>query len=148
MQTYTSASGFTMQYPVDWEVQENAYGSLAMFLSPQTTGDTFREFVAIVTETLPVDISADEYYTQLAKPQMEEAIQNFKEISNENITIDGVAAKKIVYEGTQSNYNLKRKQVVLIKNKMAYIINYSAFADTFASFSTVADDMMNSLAIK
>jgi len=87
-----------MQYPDTRTYQENAYGSLAMFFSPQTTGDTFREFVAIVAEALPTDISVEEYYTSFAKPQMTEVIKDYKEISNENITIDGVAAKKIVYE--------------------------------------------------
>lgn len=88
-------------------------------------------------------MTVDQYYAT-TKTQLEKLIKDFKEISNENITIDALPAKKIVYEGTQQTYKLKWEQVFVIKNQKVYIFTYTASADTFANFATQVDTMIQS----
>ena len=146
MQTF-DGSGFSIQYPANWNEQENVYGASVMFFSPQLSGDQFRENVGIVTEVLPTDMAVADYYTSI-KTTITNYIKDYQELSNEDITIGDVAAKKIVYVGMQSNYKLKWMQVLVIKNKVAYVINYTASADTFADFSKEADAMIKSFVLK
>ncbi|MCX6822626.1 MAG: DcrB-related protein [candidate division SR1 bacterium] len=140
-------TGFSIQYPTARTVKENVYGASVMFFSPQLSGDQFRENVGIVTEILPTDMAIADYYTSI-KAQLTNMIKDYQELSNEDITIGDVTAKKIVYVGTQSNYKLKWMQVLVIKNKVAYVINYTASAATFDQFSKEADAMVKSFVLK
>jgi hypothetical protein len=142
-----NVSGFSIQYPATRTAQENVYGAQVMFFSPQWSGDQFRENVGIVTEILPTTMSIADYYTSI-KAQLTNMIKDYQEISNEDITLGGITAKKIVYAGTQGNYKLKRMQVLLIKDKTAYVINYTASAGTFDEFSKEADAIVNSFVLK
>lgn len=146
VQTF-DASGFRVTYPLTWTMQQNAYWAQVIFFSPQWSGDLFRENVGIVSETLPSDMSIATYYTSV-KNQISTIIQNYQEISNEDLSLNGVAAKKIVYVGTQNTYQLKWMQVLAIKNKTAYIINYTASADTFDEFSKEANAIVDSFVLK
>jgi len=118
-----------------------------MFFSPQGSGDQLREIVGIVSEKLPSDMTVANYYTTI-KTQILGLITGYQELSNEDITINGVAAKKIIYMGMQSNYELKWMQTFLIKNKVAYIISYTASAGTFDEFSKEATAIANSFTLK
>lgn len=144
--TFTT-TGFSVEYPATWTAQENVYGAQVMFFSPQLSGDKFRENVGIVSETLPSDLAVADYYTSI-KNQLTSIVQGYQELSNEDITLAGVAAKKIVYVGTQSNYELKWMQVLLIKDKTAYVISYTASAGTFDEFSKEADAIVKSFVLK
>ena len=145
-QTYDNPA-FSIKYPETWNYQENVYGATAMFFTPQGTGDQFKENVGIVTETLPSTMTADEYYTMI-KPQLQNMIKDYTELSNENITIAGLTGKKLIYEGTQVNYKLKWLQVLVVKDTTAYIINYTATADTFDQFSADVNAMIKTLVLK
>ncbi len=117
---------------------------MVMFFSPQGgSGDKFKENLGIVSETLPSDMTVDEYYA-LAKPQLQQIVKDYTELSNANITLDGLTAKKIIYQGTQSTYKLQREQVFFIKNKVAYVLTYTAVADTFNDRSKDAEKIINS----
>lgn len=144
--TFTT-TGFGLEYPSTRNAQENVYGAQAMFFSPQWSGDTFRENVGIVTETLPSEMTVADYYTSI-KAQLANIVQWYQELSNEDITLAGVAAKKIVYIGSQGGYQLKWMQILLIKNKTAYIINYTASATTFDEFKKEADAIVSSFILK
>jgi hypothetical protein len=146
VKTYDNPA-FSIQYPTAWNYQENVYGAIAMFFTPQGTGDQFRENVGIVTETLPSTMTVDEYYA-IIKPQLQNLIKDYTELSNENITIDGLTGKKLIYEGTQVNYKLKWQQVFVIKDTTAYIINYTATADTFDQYIADVNAMVKTFALK
>jgi hypothetical protein len=123
------------------------YGATAMFFTPQGTGDQFRENVGIVTETLPNAMTVDEYYT-IIKPQLQNMIKDYTELSNENISVAGLTGKKLIYEGTQVNYKLKWQQVFVTSGTTVYIINYTATADTFDQFIADVNAMVKTFALK
>lgn len=136
-----------MRYPNNRTYQENIYGSRVLFFSPQATGDKLRENIGVVMQTLPAEMSVEDYYKLVVKPQAEKIITDYKEISQEDVNINGWLGKKIIYQGTQSNYTLKWQQVLVIKEKMVYLLTYTAADDTFKQYSKVADELMNSFTI-
>ena len=142
-----NASGVTIAYMSDRKYMEKIYGSLVTFFSPQDTGDLFRENLGISIEKLPADITVDQYYAT-TKTQLSKLIKDFKEISNENIVVSSLIAKKIVYVGTQQTYKLKWEQVFLIKDKKVYIFTYTASADTYDKFASQIDTMIKSVTLQ
>lgn len=146
MQTF-STTWFSIQYPVGRNYQENVYGSHVMFFSPQLSWDNFRENVGIVSERLPDEMSIDDYYMTIQQ-QLSSFIQNYQEISNEDVSLGTLPAKKVVYVGAQGDYKLKRMQTILIKDKQVYILSYTASEGTFDDFSQEAEAMMASFQLK
>lgn len=146
MQTF-DATGFSLQYPATRTYQKDVYGAQVMFFSPQPAGDKFRENIGVVEELLPTAMWVNDYYLSI-KSQLQSLIKDYMETTNEDITINGVTAKKIIYEGTQSSYKLKWMQVFVIKDKNAYVLNYTATADTFADFEKEATAIINSFILK
>jgi len=147
--SYSNADyAFTLQYPSDWEYQENTFGSHIMIFSPSASDDTFRENIGVITEELPADLEldVDSYYNE-AKSQLTSVIENFKEVSNENIKVAGYDAKKVQYLGTQGEDTYKWQQVFFIKDNMTYVITYTATEDTFEDFLDVANSIVASFGL-
>ncbi len=143
---HNSHANFSIQYPQNWELQENTLGSQVLFLSPQNSGDLFRENVSVVTENLNDNITVDSYY-DAAKVHLQKFINNFEEISNKNMNIGNLNAKIVEYIGTQGTYNLKRQQIFLIKNQTAYIITYTASRNHFDDTLDLVQKMVESISI-
>lgn len=146
LESYQS-SGFMIWFPKDWTHQENVYWAQVMFFAPQATGDQFRENVSVVTEQLPAPMTVSDYYTAV-KTQLTQLISGYQEITNEDIDLNGVAAKKLVYKGSQSNYALQRTQVIVIKDTTAYVISYTATADTYSDFVKEVDTIIASFTVQ
>jgi len=89
----------------------------------------------------------DEYYA-MTKPELINLIHDFTEVSNENIIVNDIDAKKIIYKGVQSDTKLQREQVYLIKDTTVYIITYTASEATFNEFAQKVDEMIATLEIK
>lgn len=147
-QTYESKTDkFTLQFPATRTFEENVYGSSVMFFTPLAQDDKLRENIGIVKKTLDKEYTLDEYYT-LTKPELQNLIPNFVEVSNETIKIKDMNAQKLIYQGTQGEVKLQWAQVYLIKNKVVYIITYTATEDTFNEFIKNVDDMVATLELK
>lgn len=144
---YTSTSGVSLTYTTDWKYMENIYGSLVTFFAPQTDNDLFRENLGISLEKLPTSLTVDQYYAT-TKTQLGKLIKDFTEVGNENLIVDGLVAKKIIYEGTQQTYKLKWQQVFVIKEKIVYIFTYTANGDTFDLFAPAVDEMIKTVQLQ
>jgi serine/threonine-protein kinase len=89
-----------------------------------------------------------EEYHRLTKSQIKEAlIQNTIE-KERDIKVSGLPAKEIVYTipqdpSKQRYFNLKLKQVYLIKNNTAYLITYTALTPEFNDYLKSADIVFN-----
>ncbi len=147
-QAYQSqADNFSIQFPGGWTFQENVYGASVMFFSPLAKDDTLRENLGIVKKELDKEYTLTEYYTA-TQPELQKLIPNFTEVSNETIQINGIDAQKLIYKGTQGDVKLQREQVYLIKNKVVYIITYTATEDTFDEYIKDVDTTIRSLEFK
>ncbi|MFA7298767.1 MAG: PsbP-related protein [Candidatus Absconditabacterales bacterium] len=146
-QTYESKKdAFSIQFPGTRTFQENVYGSSVMFSSPTNEEDKIRENVGIMKKPMSKEYTLEEYYA-LTKSELE-AQADYAEVENTTITINGVEAKKIIFKSSMNNTKLQFEQVFLIKNKIAYIITYTATEDTFDQYIKKVNEMIITLEIK
>lgn len=147
-QTYENSSEwFSLQYPNTRTFQENVYGSIVMFSSPLTQGDTISENVSVIKKILDKTYTPAEYY-ETNKPSIASVMTDFVELTNETIKIQDMDAQKVIYKGTQWESKLQLQQVYIIKNTTAYIISYTAIQKTFDDFSDEANAMIASFEIQ
>lgn len=141
------AKWFSLQVPGTRTIQENVFQADVVFFSPLSEWDTIKENVSLLQKKLEKSLTPSEYY-DITKPELAKTMTDFVEISNETININGIDAQKIIYKGTQWGLLLQREQVYLIKDKVSYVLTYTAPATTFDQFAQTVDEMVATLEIK
>jgi cytoskeletal protein RodZ len=152
LQSYESPQfNMKLKYPGSWALQEGLMGTVAVFLSPnENDTDTFQESVNIIvqdlsTQTVDIDLAM---YTEGSVEQIKQLITDASIITSEKATLSGKEAHKLVYTGKQGEYDLKWMQIYSIKDKMAYVISFTAQADKYDSYVKQAEELVNSIEIK
>jgi hypothetical protein len=144
--------GVGMQYPSDWEIQENQ--NKVIFISPQeSTEDLFREGVAILVQNIQFGngtvMSLDGYVNSV--------IDSFKR-SGSNISISdwiptnltlypSSLAMKLVYTWNNRGMDMKTMDIYTINGNNAYTITYGSPVDKFDSFMPTVQKMIDSFEI-
>ena len=147
--TYTSAWWFSLQYPNSRTVQENSVGSSVSFLAPIDEHTTTRASVSLITVKLPDDMSLDAQQTLLdAQTQSWTALPFSTEISNQNIIINWLDARKVIYTWMQGQKEFIWQQIYLIHNTIEYTFSYIASSDIFYDFSAPIDAIIQSFLLQ
>ncbi len=143
MNTYTSAKGFTIKYPSDWSLDETNAAVAVLFLLPthnatenlnvEVDNLTARDSVATVSEQLMTQ--AEDY-------------DNFTAVAENNTTLSGNQAYKIVYTATVNGDFVKVQQVWTVTAGKAYIITYKAAPNNYDTYASTAQQMIDSFTIK
>lgn len=147
--TYTNTSHwFSLQYPSDWTFQEEVYDSLVMFFSPLTdTKDNLKENLGISTKAMTKNYTLDEIW-QVTKESFGQVFSDFVEISNENLQVGGLDAKKIIYKWKQWNTMLQFEVVYILQEQTLYTITYTATEKTFEDFVQTINAILATREIK
>jgi len=147
MVTYTSVWWFSLQYPNNRTVQENPVGSSVSFLAP-IDEHTTRASISLIMVKLPDDMSLDAQQAVLdAQMQSWTSLPFSTGISNQNIIINWLKAKKVIYSWMQGQKKFIWQQVYLIHNAVEYTFSYIASSDTFYDFSAPIDAIIQSLSL-
>ena len=98
--------------------------------------------VSIVTWTLSnTDFTLDEWWEGYL-PEFESVYSNFAVTSNENILLDGVAAKKITYTGSLGTTDYKFTQTAAIRDSIIYVLTYTSTAERFDEHTEDLDSII------
>ncbi len=145
---YTNSQhGFRVDFPTSWEVQENAYGTIVMALSPLTPGDTFRENVNVVSETIPDTYTLDQYF-QASISNMSSSLKDFSSAGSGFMKILGQDAKWVIFTHNVGAVQAKAIQYYLLKNGKAFIVTCTATPATFQTFSMDFEKIAQSFVIQ
>lgn len=142
--TYTDrVNKFSVQYPNDWT--KEIRGNSVIFLSPfNGSGDRFKENVNIMLQDLSQQQITLEQYTDITKESVIANLGKQAIVSLEDATIQGMAAKKFVYNMDMNGNNLRIKQYWFIKNKMAYLFTYTAELAKYSEYEATANKIAES----
>jgi hypothetical protein len=119
-----------------------------IFFSPLTSaGDALKENLGIGVTTETKEYTLDEF-RQVRKASFDQQFSGFVEINNENIKINDMDAKKVIYTCMQGDMKLQFEEVYVVKGKTRYIITYTATETTFNEFAQKVDEMVTTFEIK
>lgn len=143
-QTYTdNINHFSIKYPAEWKRQTGV--NTIAFLSPKENDtDPFQENVNLMLQDLSQQPMTLDEYTELSKKQVTDNLGASAIVSLKAVTLAGQAAKEFVYNMDYQNRKLKIKQCWLIKNKLAYLITYTADPSKFNQYESTATEIINS----
>lgn len=131
---------FFIIYPEGWEQQEQA-GTLVAFVGPMEGGVTPN--FSVGKETLSVLITPKEY-AQGTMSLMESTFEEFRCISTEELTINGVPAARATYTLPFAGILMKGQQVILITDKTCLLITFTSSQAAYDRHVDTFDTIVNS----
>ena len=142
--TYTDQeNGFSIQYPNDWT--KEVRGNSVVFLSQlESSGDQFKENVNFMLQDLSQQQLTLDEYTQITKESVIANLGKQAIVSLKDATIQGIDEKEFVYNMNMNGNSLRIKQYWFIKNKKAYLFNYTAETSKYTEYETAADKVVES----
>jgi eukaryotic-like serine/threonine-protein kinase len=153
LQYQNSTYGIRIQYPSDWQKQENG--------TKQDTQTDLVTFYASASNTnanldLSIDDISDEKGISLAQyvnnslTDLKQSLTNFKLIessNNNNNHISGFPAYRIVYTSNNGNGATKTLETGTINGSKAYILTYEAGLLEYTKFLPIVQKMIDSFQI-
>jgi len=141
--------GIMLQYPADWEAQEDFMGTTVMFMSPlENQQDIFQENISLIVQDLSAQPLTLKQYTDLSLAQIKQIITNVKILKGPSPTMmAGEMGNTIVYSGKQGELDLQWKQVWIVKDDKAYLATYTASVDSFDTYAREVENVISSLNI-
>jgi len=131
---YKKADGFSIRFPAEWEQKENVMGSVVIALSPaEGAADTFRENVNVTVESLPSPMTLDEYFN-LSMANLKNLLSAGQEPEVSDTTLGGEKAKRVVYQTTMGQIDVKGMLYVAVKGNRGYALTCSATPDSFDAY--------------
>ncbi len=145
LETFKAAK-FSIQYPLDWEVNDTGLmGSKLFLLSPLSSpNDAFRENINVIVEDIRAYNLDLDGYIKASEQQLMQIMPDAKFILSERMSTQNPPFHKIVYTGSQSNFELKFLQYIWAIDGTATILTFTAEVDQFDSFIETAEEVLNS----
>lgn len=130
-------AGMTLYYPAEWKQGQHPSGNGVVFLA-KAGADGFQDNVGFTRQDLskfpPVTI---DQYTGIIKDDTMKRLKNANVLSTEKTTMGGMEAGVMTYTAEypdKSDKPLKIRNTYVLKEKMAYILTYTATEDTFDTY--------------
>lgn len=143
-------SGFTIQYPDSFELNKSGHmGTTFILLSKQTSQqDLFRENVNLIIQDLTgQNINLDKY-VEISEGQIKTMITNGNIIESKRMKTVDKEYQKVIFTGTQGQFNLKFEQNYWIVKQKVYVLTLTCEIDQFDEYQAIGEKIMNSFKIE
>jgi hypothetical protein len=146
----SEANGFSIDYPEEWQVsdKESMPGTTAFVAPLQGQGDSFRENVSVVVQTLPAGTTTLDKYTEMALAQGQEYIPLFAVQESRPTTLGSNPAQEVVYTGLQGEREMRWLGIWALVEDRVYILTYTAEDQEYTAFRSVVQQMIRSVQIR
>lgn len=141
--TYENDSyGIEFEYPSYWSSTEKKENQIVGFSNPEGTV-SFLVFSAEIEGSWDLETRAT-----AAINNAKQKLSDFNLIKRNRTTFNGFNASEVIYSGVTSGYNVKFKQIYILKDRKVYIINYAASQSSYDNSLPIAQKMIDSFKFK
>ena len=151
LETYQNSSyGIRIQYPSDWEKQENgtkqdSQTNVVTFFPPASNA-SFDIAIDDITDEKGITISQ---YSGNSIDDLRQSAKDFKlvESSTTGVFLAGSPAYKLVYTSTDQTTSLRTMEIGAIKDNKAFVVTYEAGAAEYDKYLPAIMGMISSFTI-
>ena len=141
--TYESPNyDFTITYPEGWYKEEQQEAAVVFVLPTHNASEN----INVVVRDVPSNMTLDRY-TQIGISEAQQ-YPNSKLLESTNTTLAGQPGHKIVFAATIDGDDLTVMQVFTIVQNTGYIITYRAAPQTFSTYLSTVQEMVNSFNVQ
>ena len=141
---------FSISYPANWRMEENANNVNVIFYSPLDSDlDFFQENVNVVERSYPQDPQDIKGYAELAVKQMQAVFkENFVLLSMEPTFLSFYPAYRITFIGRGPQAELKFLILCVRKGEFSFQMTYAAVSSQYDKYLPKVNKMINSFQLK
>lgn len=142
--------GFSVEYPDYWQkTQDNKKGIVAFVTPTEGYADEYLDNFSI--QCFPLDMEGETAYTDYVKgyvSNLETTLANYKLVSEEETTLGGEEAYKIVYESATDNKasQLRFMQLFAEHEGKMYVATFVAEFTAYSYFVSHVEQMLSTFA--
>lgn len=139
---------FKLNYPETWlkKNRDDFFATGVDFFFPlENDSDKFKERVSVLVENLSANTSLEQY--------TDESIAEIKRLSDsaletaETTKLGNSEAKQVVYKGNENGNPVKKMETWSVQNNQAYVITYTAQANSYEKYLPTVQTMLKSFVI-
>jgi len=135
-----SEYGIGLNFPDGWTFEDpDVAGGLVRFYGPTVNNFNINTGLAV-----PTDLGIGTLNVTFGQmiTLYEGVFENFTLISQQESTVNNMAAYEIVYNYTLAGINMKQKQIGVEKDQMLYLFTFSAIDSTYDEYVTEFEDSL------
>ena len=140
--------GLSIQAPKNWQLKDdsNPQTQAAFFAQKENRDDKFVENVSLYISDVSAkpDVTVEETVTAWIDQSKLDYPDSFELVSQENATLGGISAVKVVATAKDDISPLKSMIVFALKDGKSYILAYSAEEKSFDKFLPDVENLINS----
>ncbi len=136
--------GFSIAFPKGWIKQEGVRGTTVMAMSPSKTADELtRPSITITVADLPSELSIEDAFN-LSLNNMRQQLSNFKVLESNDLVIDEIKAKSLIYSWSMKPWQLKGLNYMIIKGRRWYSLSYNVKPEYFEPYKKDFNNIVQS----
>ncbi|MCO6494309.1 MAG: hypothetical protein J5I91_01335 [Bacteroidetes bacterium] len=143
-------SQFKIQYPQDWELNQNgAMGSTFVLFAPnQGSSSQFRTNINLMIQDLS-DLNMDlNEFVNISEEQILEIIPNATMIESKRVKSGNEEYHNVEFTADQNNYHLRFVQRYWVKNMKAFVLTVTVEDSAFSQFKETVESILNTFELK
>ena len=115
--------------PEGWVTNNKADFSAAYYSSADSSNVSLQY---LILDSFEMDKTVEEYFTE-CEERYKKVFESYELLATEDITMDGVAAKKYTYTVVSGGVTYKQMQAIVEKGSTMYVLTYTALPENFDS---------------
>ena len=140
--TYQSALGFSIDYPADWTVSEDAEAGIVTFTGPPVGPGFSDNFNVVVGEVK--DLSPLAYY-ETEVQRIQSVLPDAQILEQANVDIDGVVGRGITFTATQDGIPVGISRMLFLRDGRATEVTFVTTSDRLGLLSKLIQRIFRSL---
>jgi len=149
MVDYTK-DNYTFQYPSSWRIDDSkTLGADVFAFSPLSdTLDSFSENVNLIIQEIGQQKITLAQYKEISEKQIIDMLSDGKILSSSIQKKGNEEYYTLTYSMSKDKYRIKMSAICRIKRGKAYLFTFSAEADKYEEYKTIAEKILDSFTVK
>jgi hypothetical protein len=105
------------------------------FFGPRRSSFTVN--INVVSE--PAQGANVERYVQAGRPQLSQTLTSYAQVEDRSLTVNGQPAHILGGTFKQGTFELRNRQLFVVRNDVAYVVTATALASTWNSYEALID---------
>lgn len=144
----SSPVGIAIEYPPSWTCEVDKEAGSAAFVTPEEGfGDEYQENVTILSVEISDQPGAYDEYVIDYMESLPDTVENYRLVSEQNVTIDNKDSYKIVFESSNDQLHLRFEQNFIPAGNRVFIYSYIGQPASYDYFESYSQKMLNTLRI-
>ncbi|EKD50480.1 MAG: hypothetical protein ACD_62C00531G0009 [uncultured bacterium] len=138
---------YSISLPTNWEYALNYRGaSLVAHRISSGPLDLFAENISVISEALPLEITAPQYYERNLVT-MKEVLKELRIVSLENVVVNSLSAVKLVSAYRVGNNKVQAATLFATVGKQAYVVTLISLEDRYSESQLLFDKILGSFTL-